>query len=65
MMFDIIDKAAKYWPDMSFDPEFYAAKAYLRKEVPDMRGVEIIPGEMGGADITLVDADGERFEVTI
>jgi hypothetical protein len=62
---DIVDKAARYWPDLSFDPGFYEAKAYLRAELPEMHYIEIVPGDMGGADITLIDANGEKIEVTI
>ena len=64
-MFDVIDKAAKYWPDLSSDPDFYAAKAFLRDRLAGVRGVEILPGKVGRADITVIDAFGERYEVTI
>ncbi|WP_306147228.1 MULTISPECIES: hypothetical protein [unclassified Roseibium] len=64
-MFDVIDKAAKYWPDLSYDPDFYAAKAYLRERLTEVLGIEIVPGEMGGADLTLIIADGQSIEVTI
>ncbi|WP_395175802.1 hypothetical protein [Roseibium alexandrii] len=62
---DIADRAVKYWPDMSFDPDFYDAKAYLRERLPGMLWIEIVPGEMGGADVTLVGAVGEPVKVTI
>jgi len=64
-MFEPIDKAAKYWPALSRDPHFYDAKAYLRERLTEVLGIEIVPGEMGGADLTLIIADGQSIEVTI
>ena len=64
-MFDVIDKAAKYWPDLSSDPDFYAAKAFLRDRLAGIRGVETLSAKVGSADITVLDAEADRHKVTI
>lgn len=62
---DQIDSCAQLFDDMSNDPGFYDAKAFLREVFPDAQLIEIVPGDWWFSSVTVISADGVLTQVLI
>lgn len=62
---DQIDSCAQLFDDMTHDPGFYTAKAFLREIYPDAPLIEIVPADWWFTNVTIVHANGALTKVMI